>query len=310
MTEKQTAVTKAGPTQGERFTNMVLHKFSSLVGKMEVSPHQKRLAQHLFLKIDASLKELEGKRIANKQQDKAPIVWANLNLDKLAIDAVHRIDLGLDALIDNHIHVIPYRNKQTGKYDVDLRIGYAGRDYYRRRAAVHEPKEIVYELVYSSDHFRPIKRSAQVKVEGYEFEITKPFERGDVIGGFAYLVYENMEMNKLVLVSEKDFQRSKALAQTDEFWDKNPIAMRFKTLVHRATGTLTVDPRKVDESYWIVEAQDQDAEIAQEIAENANQEYIDVVVGEDTGEIVEEVLQEGEPLSEDPSQGQMAGPGF
>lgn len=164
-------------TISQRFTGLIIHEFSGAVGKLDMSPYQRRLAQHLFIKIDQSLKDLEKKR-AERDKEGTPIVWANINLEKLVIDAIHRIELGLDALIPNHISPIPYFNSRLKKYDLDLRIGYAGKDYYRRQMALDPPETIIYELVYENDVFKPVKASFKNPVESYEFEISKPFDRG------------------------------------------------------------------------------------------------------------------------------------
>ena len=288
---KQTAIAKREFTVSEKFTNMVVQEFTNAVDAIEMTPYQRRLAQHLFIKIDATLKSMEAKRTGDRQ----PIVWNNINMTKLAIDAVHRVDLGLDALIPNHIHPIPYWNTKAGKYDLDLRVGYAGKDFYRRGVAVEQPKGIIYELVYSKDKFIPRKRTLNNPVESYEFEITSPFDRGEVSGGFGYLMYEDSSRNQLVIVTEKDFQKSMALAKTKDFWTNNPIEMRYKTLIHRVTDKLQMDPRKVNASFLAVEADDNDevteAQMTEEIEEKANQDFLDVVP--ETGEIVENL-----PMSE------------
>ena len=106
--KKETVVETRTATPGEKFTNMVIKEFGSTIGDLvDMSPYQRRLAQHLFVKIDTTLKELDSKRLASKQDGRQPIVWSNINMQKLALDAVHRVDLGLDALVENHIHPIP-----------------------------------------------------------------------------------------------------------------------------------------------------------------------------------------------------------
>ncbi len=259
----------------ERFANAVVREFSSNIGVLQLSPLQKRLAQHLFIHIDTALKALESKR---KDQNKTPIVWSNINMEKLAIDAVHRIELGLDALIPNHISTIPYLNGRTKKYDLDLRIGYVGKDLYRRQMAFDPPVDIIYELVYENDTFKPIKKSYKNPIETYDFNIAKPFDRGEIIGGFAYLVYQNEEKNQLVIVTEKDFLKSRGLAQSKSFWDEYPEPMRYKSLVTKATNRLQISPEKVNASFAAVESDETDQVVAQaEIDENANsEEVIDV----------------------------------
>ncbi|MEN6475931.1 MAG: recombinase RecT [Syntrophaceae bacterium] len=271
---KKQELAPAEPTVSERFTGMVIKELSSTTGTgVILSEEQKRLAQHLFIKIDAQLNELEKKRT---DQNKPPICWQNVNMQKLALDAMHRIELGLDALIPNHIHPIPYLNGRTKKYDLDLRIGYLGKDYYRRTVALDEPTDIRYELVYSTDHFVAKKKTFGSEVESYEFEIKNPFDRGEVIGGFGYISYADPQKNKLILVTKGDFEKSEKKGNKD-FWGPHPDNMKLKTVVHRTTDKLTIDPRKVTVSFAAVEEQEAVAEIEAEIVENANQgDIIDV----------------------------------
>ena len=273
------AIQRRDETLSARFTNAIIKEFSVTAGSLSFGPIQKKLAQHLFIKIDAQLKTLEAKRLEKGQKDKLPIAWSNINMEKLALDAVYRIELGLDALIPNHIHPIPYLNSRLKKYDLDLRIGYQGKIFYRKELAIDPPKDIRVELVYSTDIFKPIKKSIQNQIEGYEFSITNAFNRGDVIGGFGYIIYDNQDKNRIILVSEADFQKSLAKAQDQSFWTKNPIEMRWKTLVHRIMDKLEIDPAKMTEA---VAAAENDS-FEEEIEANANQEAIDIVTEEPIG---------------------------
>ena len=257
----------------EKFTQVVIKQFGSTVGEgIKLTDYQRRLAQHLFVKIDMSMKELEKKRL-QRGKPGSPITWENVNMNALATSAMQRVELGLDALIPNHIHVIPYWNTAAGKYDIDLRVGYMGKDYYKRQMAVEPPAEIVYQLVHKKDKFRPIMQGFKNPVESYEFEIPEPFDRGEVVGGFAYLVYENERLNKLIIVSAAEFEKSRKKAGSDEFWGNYPDEMKYKTLVTRATKYLNIDPQKVNASYLAVEREEEviDAEIVKtEIEGNAN----------------------------------------
>ncbi len=270
------AVQKQEPTQSERFTSMVMREFGAgMGGKLELSKHQQRLSQHLFIAIDVALRNLEVKR-AEKNPNNAPITWQNTNMTKVAVDSVHRVELGLDALIPNHIHVIPYWNKKLEKYDLDLQVGYVGKDYYRRAVAVDKPVDIIYELVYSNDKFKPLKKSATNPVESYEFEIVQPFDRGEIIGGFGYVMYENSQMNKLIIVTNKDFNRSMSGSRGGTFWKDHPDAMKFKTIVNRVTAKLNIDPEKIGLAYAKVEAAEYEAQAEREIEAEANQDVIDI----------------------------------
>ena len=261
----------------QRFVKQVETQFTAEMGsKLSFTDHQKKLAQHLFLKVDATLKELEAKRVKTGQK-KSPLIWENVNMNKMALDAVDRVNLGLDALIKNHIHPVPYWNSKQEKYDLELTIGFKGLDYYKRKCAIDEPIDIKYELVYETDTFKAIKSSAVNDVEYYELEVNSPFDRGPVIGGFGYIMYENEEKNKLVLLTKKDFDKAKKKAQTTTIWNEWPGKMMHKTLVRRTTAHLDLDPEKTNsDSYARLEGESTERRVHKEIDENANSQSLDV----------------------------------
>jgi recombination protein RecT len=260
-------------TFSQRFTRMVMKEFGDAQGGgLALTPYQQKLAQHMFIGIDKALTTLEANRIAKNMTKKQPITWANVNMNKLAIDSVNRIELGLDALIPNHIHPTPYWNSKLKKYDLDLAIGYAGKDYYKREMSINKPIDIIYELVYDTDEFEPLFKDANRKIESYNFKIKNAFKRGKVIGGFGYIIYDNPEKNKLVLVSLDQMNKAKDLAKTDTFWKAHPENMQLVVVVRRTTDALKVDPKKVNQAYAAVELDDN----SREIAENANQIPLDI----------------------------------
>jgi recombination protein RecT len=290
-TEKKDAVSKREPTLSERFVEKVRQEFAGAVGTgVEFTQYERQLASNLYLHIDSALKAFEAKRLQrNDGKGVQPYEWKNVDMQKLAIDAVHRIRLGLDALIKNHIHVVPYRNSKTNLYDLDLRIGYRGKDHYRREVSRVPVKDIRYELVYSKDKFKAIKKAGKPdSIESYEFEITDPFDRGNVVGGFGYVMFDDPTLNFLVIVSEKEFKKAENLAQTKNFWTDNPTEMRHKTLVHRVTEKLDVDPKKVNTSYHYVEVQD-------DIYAETERKQIDFQSGNGEPQEVEEVKRD-EPV--------------
>jgi recombination protein RecT len=246
-----------------------------------MTPLRGKLAQHLFVKIDMALKEAEARR--NPATNKVPYSWAKINMQKAALSAVHRIELGLDGLIPNHIWPIAYYNNRAGVYDLDLRIGYAGKDYYYRKMALCPIVDIIYELVHENDRFTVIKKSINEGVESYTFEIPKPFDRGQVVGGFGYIMYQNPSMNKLVIVDNAAFEKAKSAAKSKEFWNNHSEEMKYKTIVHRTVKSIVLDPEKINESFGQVEAdeikaQDRDAkgQAQAEVDENANTDFIDI----------------------------------
>lgn len=289
---EENALTKTQLNQSERFTNMVMKEYAQDGGKVNLDGYQRRLAQHMFLKIDFQLRALDTDR-AKKNPNNLPITWENANLAKLAIDSMHRIELGLDALIPNHIHPIPYLNGKTGKYDVDLRVGYAGKDYYYRKMALNPPVDIIYELVHENDRFAVIKKSIDNAVESYEFEIPKPFDRGKVVGGFGYIMYENSELNKLVILTVADFNRAKSKSGTTKFWGPYEADMQLKTVVHQTVKKIVLDPKKINASFSQVEADEYAAmdaghneiDYKSEIEKEANQgELIDMGIQKNAAE--------------------------
>lgn len=276
-----------------RFVGEVERQFGQEMGNDIVfSDHQKKLAQHLFLKADSALKEFESKRNGSK----TPYTWENVNIKNLALDAVHKVNLGLDALMKNHIHVIPYFNGKNKKYDLDLQTGFKGLLYIAKKYAVDPPKKITIELVHENDHFKILKSNFEREVEAYEFEIENPFNRGKVIGGFAYIQYEDETKNELMVLTEEDFQKAKNAAKTNKIWDAWPEKMRYKTIARRVSDKIDLDPEKVNAQSMIhEETAGVESEANREIAENANSQTIDIDSEEAEPEVLDEPKEESEP---------------
>lgn len=254
---QEKSLQKRNTAVSERFIKQVASEMEGAIGQgVEFTEKQKRLAINLFMKTDEALKNAEAERLSKGRTNKKPYTWDNVNMQKLALDSVHRIRLGLDALIPNHIHPIPYYNTKKGSYDMNLMIGYKGKQYYRVKHCVDKVVDIRYELVYSNDHFAVRAKSFDNPVEAYEFVIKSPFDRGKVIGGFAYIVFEEEVKNKLIVITEEKFKKIKDLSVSGPVWKDWGDEMRLKTLVHRATDYLTADPDAVTESYHYVESQD------------------------------------------------------
>lgn len=267
------------PTGSERFLSEIKKQFTSAVGtEVDFTPYQKKLGVNLFTKTDMVLEEQEARRIQKGNQG-APITWDNVNIRKLAIDAVHRINIGLDAMIDNHIQIIPRWNSKLGKYDLSLDIGFRGKDYYRREVAVEKPVDIIYDLVYSNDDFIVVKKGAGQIKDHYVHEVPEPFNRGEIIGGYGYIEFEDETKNKLVIVEEKDFKKRESKAKTSVFWEEWPMEMRLKTLAHITTSHLRIDPKKVNSSYYYVEAQEKSEQYDE--PEPDHRQLIDISLSEE-----------------------------
>lgn len=294
-----TAIEKAKPSAAERFTMKVAQEFQGAVGQaVALTDFQKKLAANLFIHVDASLKALEAKRSGTAPE----FTWDNVNMNKLAIDAMHRINLGLDATIKNHIFVVPYLNGKTNQYDLDLTIGFVGKLYYRKQAAVIKPKDVVLHLVHKNDHFVPLMRDANRPSDSYEFQITNPFDRGDIIGGFGYIVYDDSTMNTLVIVSEADFAKYRNAAKSKGVWDLWPIEMRYKSLVHRVSEKIEVDPHKANNSFNVVEADEKEQMLRDPDLKGLTEVTIDIEMPVVKAEVTADFSAQSKPVN-DPASG-------
>lgn len=262
-------------TVSQKFLKKVEDQFAAELGQSVLwTPLQATLAQHLFIKINQDLTALQAKG--------KDIGWHNVNMPKLAIDATHRVNLELDGMIKNHIHTIPYLNgklsKQSGRdvYDLDLRIGFEGMLYSRVRASVDKIVDVVCKLVYETDTFEPVYKSATNQIEAYVYRQGSPFNPGEPVGGFGYISYEDPRKNKLVIVTQRDFERSRKAGNRD-FWgwddyedsgtgkivkgeEKSRIEMMEKTVKHRTAEEIQLDPNKTNAaSFAFLEVESIDA---------------------------------------------------
>lgn len=239
MTE--TTLVQREQTPSERFTTSAINQYLSDVGRSEISDYERTLIQHIFIRVDMAIADYNVKA-------SNPISWKNINMKKLAIDAVNRVKLGLDALIPGHLYAILYRNgKQEGLFDVDLRIGYKGEEYYTIMGSMFGLKHIYKRLVYAGEKLIVYPKGRNNPVESYELKLTDdPFNKGELLGGFAYLEYEDEELNELVILSKADIEKRHAVARSQDFWGKWYDEMAYKTIIHAAAKKVTLDPTKVN----------------------------------------------------------------
>jgi len=299
------------PTQNasERFTQMVMKKFGTDVGAPELTDYQKRLVQGYFISIDRALKTADEERIRKNEKNRNPqfnndlaVTWDNVNLADLALDVVHYARMGLDMMQDNHLFPIPYKNNKTKKYDVTLMKGYNGVCYIAEKYALEKPLAVTTELVYSTDTFTPIKKNYENNIEGYQFVINQPFDRGELVGGFGYIEYENAAKNKLIIMTRKDIEKRKPQYASANFWGGKTKEwktgedgkryqeevevegwydeMCLKTLVREVYSPkhIKLDPMKIDENYQYMklrEAQIAEMQANEEVDIYANGEVID-----------------------------------
>ena len=309
----------------ERFTNLVFREFgSNVAGGIQITDYQRTLVQGYFIMIDRALKNAEEERLRKNSNNKdhsydntLPVNWNTVNMTDLALDLVHFARMGLDMTQDNMLFPIPYKNNKKNKYDVTLMQGYNGIRYIAEKYAVEAPKAVTVEVVYSTDIFKPIKKSGKNSIESYEFEITNPFDRGTIVGGFAYIEFNEPSRNELVIMSMKDIEKRKPKYASPNFWggtvkvwengkqvEKTEAGwldeMVRKTIIREAYSAkhLPRDPKKVDDNYQYTkmrEARYAEIEAQQEIDENANVTVIDTTptalpdmstIDQDTGEVI------------------------
>ncbi len=305
-----------------RFTNAVIREFQDGVGEVALTSFQKRLAQNYFMSIDDTLKTAEAGRMRKneKYRDKVPVTWNNIDMVQVARDVVTYARIGLDPAQKNHIHVIPFKNNSTGKYDITFMEGYRGLELKAQKYGLDVPDAIVVETVFSNDTFREIKKDRNNQIEDYEFEVTNPFDRGEIIGGFYYHIYNDDSFkNKLRVFNLNDIMKRKPAYASAEFWGgekdiwkdgkktgkKEKVEgwyeeMVYKTIYRAAHNAITIDSQKIDDNYIrLKQLEDRTVEISTqaEVDEKANKETLDFDMTEAIDVDIEE-LEEVEELPE------------
>lgn len=292
-------------TMSERFMNKVISEFNSGVGEVALTNFQKRLAQNYFIAIDSALKAAEEKRKKKtRNQDPLPVTWANVNMEQLARNVISVARIGLDPAQKNHVAMMPFKNNALGKYDIVFIDGYRGIELKATKYGLNVPDHVVVELVYSNDKFKSYKKDKNNKYEAYEFEIVNDFDRGEIVGGFYYHMYnDHPEKNKLVVMPLKEILKRKPTHASVEFWggekdvwEKDQQTGRnkkvgtehtdgwyekmcYKTVYRAAYSDITIDSQKIDDDYIRLKQMETslaEVRVAQEIEENANGEIIDI----------------------------------
>ena len=118
-------------------------------------------------------------------------------------------------------HLVPYKGKVTGITDYKGEVQLIWN-------AVQRP--VIASLVYSKDDFAIRGANVPPLHEGDWFAEDG---RGAIKGGYAYVDYGQQMYSLVVYMSEADFLRHKAKAQTKNVWEEWPESMRLKTLVHQ-----------------------------------------------------------------------------
>lgn len=328
-------IAKSEQSMSERFMNGVITEFRGSVGDIALTNFQKRLAQNYFICADMVLKAAEERRLkkSEKYRDLVPVTWGNIDMENLAQSVVSAARIGWDPMQANHVHLIPFKDNANKKYKLTFMPGYRGIELRAIKYGLDVPDAVIIETVYANDKFKSIKKDRNNAIESYEFEIVNDFDRGELIGGFYYHGYsQNPEKNKLVVFSRKDIEKRKPAYASPEFWGgekdvwKNGKKtgretvegwydqMCYKTIYRAAYNDITIDSQKIDDDFLRLkqlEGEYKEAEVAQEISQNANREVIDITpsVEKQEEDITEaEIIPEETPEPE-PKQ-QTLGPDF
>ena len=296
------------PSASERFTQMVMKQYGSLGTPYTFTEKEKRLIRNYFICIDQMLQRTEAERVRknannhdHKWDNELPYSWQTIDLPALAQDLAHYARVGLDMMEDNTLFPIPYKNNKGNMYTITLMEGYNGIRYQAEKYALDPFRSVTVEVIYEHDIFRPIKKSASNPEEGYEFDIPQPFDRGDPVGVFGYIEFEDRTKNKLVIFSKSDVLKRKPKYASPEFWGGKKKTfengkqvevdmegwlpeMFEKTMKREIYGSKRIprDPEKIDESYqYIKERENQYVDIAveAEVVENANKEVLSLESG-------------------------------
>lgn len=336
-TKNETLVKKEDASPSERFTMAVIKEFPTGLSNepIELTSFQRKLIQNYFIKVDSALNEAETKRLTKTEQyrDAVPVTWQNVNMNKLALDVIAYSSIGLDPLQKNHISPIPYKNNKTQKYDINMMEGFVGLELKARKYGYDVPDDVIFELKYSTDIFKSKKKNADNKIESYDFEITNDFDRGELEGGFYYMMYnDNPEKNKLVVMNRAQIEKRKPKHASAEFWGgekdewnngkktgkKEKVEgweeeMFDKTLKRHCWDKMPIDSQKIDDYLVRVlenESQTNDREVIEEIQANANRKEIGFIEVEDAEQVTEDAEFQAlhdSAMEEEVKQG---GPGF
>jgi recombination protein RecT len=172
-------------SEADRFTNMVMKQYGSLGTPYVFTQREKQLIRNYFICIDQMLQRTEAERLRknnsnsdHKYDNNLAYSWKTIDLPQLAQDLAHYARVGLDMMEDNSLFPIPYKSTKGNMYTITLMEGYNGIRLQAEKYALDPFKAVTVEVIFENDDFKPIKKDARNPVEGYEFDIPQPFNRG------------------------------------------------------------------------------------------------------------------------------------
>jgi recombination protein RecT len=259
---KQLAEKKATMSPSTWFMNEIMNSLGAGHPDFTVTNAQKAKIQGYFSAMTHVLNE-QG------------LKWSQVAVDyKLAQDLMVCAQIGFDMRSEKMLYAVPRMDNKVGKYRFTLQKGYMGRVYEAMKYAEGNLEDITAMLVYSTDKFVPHIHDSQHPGDTYEFEIMNPFDRGSLMGGFAYLIYDNPARNRLVLVSKADIEKRRAVSKSSKFWGGWYDEMALKTVYIAGAKAVKLDPDKLDEAYersQVMESDGDDLEVQNQIHEKQAQ---------------------------------------
>jgi len=283
----QATVANVAASASQRFVSTVMREFTSSSGAINITPYQESLIQGYFIGCDKALRYLEEKRQKDAKEktdygraaaNKLPYTWENVNIGAdLAQSIATFAKNNLNMMIKNHLFPIPYKNGKNGKYDLSFQEGYEGLKYKAIKYSLFPIVDIECDLLYTNDKFRMIKDC--YKGASYELEIPDPFNRGAMKGGYAYIRFEDPRQNKLIVMTKAEIEKIRETSKSKNFWKDWYNEMALKTIMRKASKAVTLDPKKFDDYYMLMErfnSEAVEADLANELRQKANREPINI----------------------------------
>ena len=315
----QATVANVAASASQRFVSTVMREFTSSSGAINITPYQESLIQGYFIGCDKALRYLEEKRQKDAKEktdygraaaNKLPYTWENVNIGAdLAQSIATFAKNNLNMMIKNHLFPIPYKNGKNGKYDLSFQEGYEGLKYKAIKYSLFPIVDIECDLLYTNDKFRMIKDC--YKGASYELEIPDPFNRGAMKGGYAYIRFEDPRQNKLIVMTKAEIEKIRETSKSKNFWKDWYNEMALKTVMRKASKAVTLDPKKFDDYYMLMErfnSEAVEADLANELRQKANREPINITpvspqpaaLPEHAQPVMQPVMQQPQPVMQQP----------
>ena len=258
--------------------------------------------------------------------------WANVDLELLSRSVMHYSKMGLDMMLPNQVSPIAYKNNATNKYVFTFIEGYQGKNVIAEKYPLNPFKSVTIELVREKDSFQVLKKSEDRPVDSYKFQIVDPFDRGEIVGGFGYIEYDDPTKNELIIMNKAEIMKRKPEKAAGEFWGgekdewKNGQKtgktvkvegwfdeMALKTVTRHVYGKIPLDSSKVPEfnKFLATQTEDiKDLEVAAEIEAKANTQNLDIEDAKYTTLDPDQTPATNPSVAEDPKPERQDDPGY